>query len=369
MSKKAKNPGFIVVGVALFSMFFGGGNLIFPLWIGSIASGHGDLGLAGFLASGVFLPFLAVYLVVSCGGDYRKVFDALPPRVGKILIAALMLFWIPFGSAPRCINIAYAAYSHAGLSGSLVIYSVIYSLLVWVICYRRSQILDFLGYVVTPLLVVSIGAMIFVSTGSDLAVSQSTLTGKEVLLTSFLAGYNTQDFIAAFFFTGAIVDLIRAGGESKISKSFVLKSGLVGVSLISLIYIGMIYTGLANSSFLAGISKDRLLVTLSDNLAGTGLNWVSLAAITLSCHSTSVALVLVFARFLQEALQSPSWTYLRCVNLTVVLVGIAATSGFESLSSIMEVSMGILYPAMLCLTAYVFFVQFRASRRKLAKAA
>ncbi|MCB9229710.1 MAG: branched-chain amino acid transport system II carrier protein, partial [Deltaproteobacteria bacterium] len=96
----------IIVGLALFSMFFGSGNLIFPLDVGRVAGGQFLWGALGFILTAVLVPFMGVVAMVVYNGDYQKFFAFSGKKTGFILTLILLSFWIPFGSGPRCITLS-----------------------------------------------------------------------------------------------------------------------------------------------------------------------------------------------------------------------------------------------------------------------
>ena len=68
----------LLVGLTLFSMFFGAGNLIFPPFLGVEAGSDTPAALAGFLLTAVGFPILGVMAVAESGG-----LTALAERVEK----------------------------------------------------------------------------------------------------------------------------------------------------------------------------------------------------------------------------------------------------------------------------------------------
>ena len=58
----------LLVGLTLFSMFFGAGNLIFPPFLGVQAGVDMPAALAGFLVTAVGFPILGVMAVAESGG-------------------------------------------------------------------------------------------------------------------------------------------------------------------------------------------------------------------------------------------------------------------------------------------------------------
>ena len=80
---KATYSDITAFGLALFSLFFGAGNFIFPPLLGQMAGEHLFTALIGFIITAVGMPLLGV-LVVSLIGSNDP--HTLPNRVNKKLI-------------------------------------------------------------------------------------------------------------------------------------------------------------------------------------------------------------------------------------------------------------------------------------------
>ena len=159
--KLGKKTSILIIGMALFSMFFGSGNLIFPLYIGTLAKEAWMPAAAGFLISAVLLPFLGALAMVLYRGNYSDFFDTIGRRWGFLLSAILLTVWIPLGSAPRCMTLSYASLiSYFGVAPPLWAFCLIYSVFIYFVITRGLEVLDILGKVITPLLLICI-ALIF----------------------------------------------------------------------------------------------------------------------------------------------------------------------------------------------------------------
>ena len=109
MSNK-KPPSTLVVGLALFSMFFGSGNLIFPLGLGAHYQAYFWVCALGFVITAVILPTLGIMAMIPAHGHYDQLFTRLlSQRYSRWFFLGLLLFWIPLGSGPRCVILAHAS--------------------------------------------------------------------------------------------------------------------------------------------------------------------------------------------------------------------------------------------------------------------
>ena len=85
---KKLNKDIIIVGFALFAMFFGAGNLLFPPFLGLITGKSWLTGFTGFILADVGLSLLAILAIGKCGGEVSKVFS----RAGHKLSITLGIY-------------------------------------------------------------------------------------------------------------------------------------------------------------------------------------------------------------------------------------------------------------------------------------
>ena len=341
MSKKT-----IITGIALFSMFFGGGNLIYPLSIGMQGGSNLFLAFLGFILSGVFLPFVGVITVILYEGKVKDVFNILGPGLRTLFPLVLLAFWIPLGSAPRCISLVYTSFFQYGFEISHLVFVAIYSSITFLACLNKSRIIDLLGYVMTPVIILSILAVVLKSLTLEVEPVISSLQGSALFVEALDSGLKTQDFIAAFFFSSMICDLMKYERKQSGLKPFVFYSCLTGVSLLSIVYLAMIICGSINASLLTGLRGDQLLFALLTRMGGGFIASFSLIIIGFGCLSTSIALTAVFANYLNEVTNGKI-SFKSGAALTCLVGMIPALFGFELISAIISPSMEVLYPILL----------------------
>lgn len=341
---------FVVIGLALFSMFFGSGNLIFPLFLGQIAEGQWIFASLGFFTTAVLLPLTGVVAMVVYKGDYYTFFGCFGKKIGFISILTLLTVWIPLGSGPRCAALAYASmlpYIDSPLP--MWFFSAIYCAITFGVVYKKARILNILGYVLTPLLLLCLALIIF--KGVDLpalapaAVSSETLS---FLFRGLSEGYNTMDLIASFFFSASIIGILkRASHNEARSLSTTLKASLVGASLLAIVYIGLICLAVSHSDTLYNIPKEQLLVYIAKDLLGPQLGIIASIAVFLACFTTSVALTTVFADFLAERILGSRDQYHLALFITQSVTFVMSITGLQGITAVTEPILQIFYPMMM----------------------
>lgn len=346
-----------IVGMALFSMFFGGGNLTFPLWVGSETSSVA-LSSFGFFLTGVLLPFYGISISLYFKGDYEAYLNTFGKTIGALLVFALLLFWIPLGSGPRCNQLAYGAFaSYTGWNVSFWVYSLAYSAVVYILTFRENCVIEILGKFITPILIVAllflIGAIFFIPP-SEAAVATTTISQSKDLASGFFAGYHTMDFIAAIFFSSTIITLIKESQKERFKFSMVRNACILAMVLLSTVYIGLISIGYANAAVLVNVPKDRLLAVIGQQLFNERLQIIIFAIITLSVLSTSIALSVVFSDYLRKTIFRDKVSHPICLFIVVALSFFMSIIGFDKLAVLISYAMSILYPFLLLVTTVAF---------------
>ena len=275
-----KKFSYIFIGLALFSMFFGAGNLIYPLFVGQMAQDQSIWASFGFLITAVGVPFLGVIAMIVYEGDYTKFFQCLGGRLGALLIAILLTVWIPLGSAPRCITLAYSSMASYVDIGPLWLFSFIYCAVIFFVIGTKGRMLDILGYVLTPCLLVCLGLIIYNGVTVTEMFAAPTGDGVKHFFNGLTEGYNTMDLIASFFFSASIIEILRNATHEKVQPvRITLKACIVGMSLLAIIYINLIALAGVHFELLSNVPKEQMLAHISKSVLGPHLGMISVLAI------------------------------------------------------------------------------------------
>ncbi len=359
IEKKAlKNtcPSSFIIGMALFSMFFGSGNLTFPLYIGQITSIEWNFATLGFLISAVLLPFLGILAMVINQGDVHSFFSKTGKFIGgKYLIPILLTVWIPLGSAPRCITVAHASIQAYFDFIPLWLFSIVYSIAIFFLIYKRHKLLDILGYILTPLLLLSLLLLIIAGYFSYPEKAIFPPLHSNAMAKGLLEGYNTMDLIASCFFSVSIIKLLS---ESKKSTSIPLnrklkllfKSSVVGVIILATVYVGLIYLAASHASTIETLEKEQILPFLSYILLGPKLGIISSVIVLLACMTTSSVLTIVYADYLKNTKLFSDHKKSSFTTIFILIVTyLFSLIGFSGITTITSPMLQVLYPILIVL--------------------
>ena len=357
--KKLATP--FIVGMALFAMFFGSGNLTFPLYVGKIAQQQWGIATIGFLLSGVLLPFLGILTMVFTNGNYHQLFEKYGKYFGgKWLIWIFLSVFIPLGGAPRCITVAYASIQPYIPFMPLWIFSLIFCAFIFILVSKPNRILSLLGYVLTPLLLISLALLI----GSGFYTPSIMSSSKDmpIFFTSFIEGYNTMDMIAGCFFASSIMKLLSTKEKENQRLKLFLHSSFVGVILLAAVYIAMIALAAFHANALQGLGKEEFLPYLAQYLLGKKLGILSSVIVLLACITTLAALVYVFADFLQNSKIAFFRKGKRSLLMTFGLVYFMSLIGFANIGKILAPLLQVLYPILIVISFTCIIDNFRTKR-------
>ncbi|WP_373517736.1 branched-chain amino acid transport system II carrier protein, partial [Pricia sp.] len=289
----------LITAFALFSLFFGAGNLILPPLLGFQSGGLWWLVTLGFCVSAVLIPILGILAHARLQGtifDFGKKVSHTFSLVYSFLVYGISIS-LP---SPRTASVTHEMAVQPFFDSPSIITSVVYFLLVFIFVINRSKILDILGKLLTPaillILLLIIGTAVF---------SYDFIFGHTVVASPFsdgiLEGYQTFDAIGAVVVGGVItisINLKKKDAAYADKKILIRNAGwLAGLGLL-LIYTGLIFSGaLLHGKFDADITRTTLLNGIStETLGNTGNLFLSIL-VSLACFTTAVGIVTGTADF------------------------------------------------------------------------
>ena len=362
MQKRLNIKQRVLVAATLFGMFFGAGNLIFPVHLGQLAGRNAVPAMIGFIITAVGIPILGV---AAIGNTHSDGLQALANKVGRrygYLFTCLLYLTIgPFFAIPRCATTSFTTgiapmLPHGVSEGmGLLIFSLIFFSLVLFFSLRPANITVWIGKIINPVFLIFFAILVISALCNPGAAVSSVEPDSSyqsgVLFSAIIEGYGTMDAIAGLAFGIVVIDIIRSMGvseDSAVAKD-VLHSGMLTGLLMAVIYVATILVG-AQSRGLFAISENGgiALAQISGYYLGTAGSVVLAVTVTFACLKTSIGLVTscadAFARMFPKGLSYKTWA----VVFTVFSCGI---SNF-GLSKIIEYSLPVLmflYPLAITL--------------------
>ncbi len=307
-----------VTAFALFSLFFGAGNLIFPAFLGYNAGDGWFMVAIGFVISAVVIPILAIYGHARLQGTMMDFGKKVSPVFA--LIYCLIVYAISIAlPSPRTASVTYEMAIQPYFELSSWGLSSIYFILVLLFVLNRSKIMDIIGKFLTPGILIILGSIICIGLFGDYEpLSASTYASN--LTSGILEGYQTFDAIGGVLVGGVLVVSLGLKGVSKEeSKSVIAKAGLfAGIGFV-IMYVGLIALGAANSGTLDIDNRTELLSQLSYNTLGNMGRAALGILVALACFTTAVGIVTGTADFFKGLFNESKRTYIITAIISCVL--------------------------------------------------
>lgn len=356
---KNKMRDSIVVGFALFSMFFGAGNLIFPPALGNKLGDQYLLGIIGFVLTGVGLPLLAILACSKGNGTFEGITNKIGHKFTLILTTVLFIAIGPLLAIPRTAATTFEI-SILPLfpTWSPIIVMAVYFLINLFFVLRRSSIIDTLGKFLTPALIVIL--TIVIVKGIMDPIGEMVPTGAtNILSTSLLEGYQTMDALAALLFAGVITSsIVEKGYKGTEVKSVLLKASAIAVIGLAFVYGGLTFIGAHTINLVdSGISNTSLLVFIANKILGTfGLVLIG-AAIGLACLTTSIGLLTAGSTFFEKVTNGKLSYKVNAIVISLISYVIAC-QGVDKIVKLSVPILNVLYPVAITIIVVTMLNKF-----------
>lgn len=342
------------VGFALFSMFFGSGNLVFPLSVGQESGGHFGLGALGILLTGVVVPFLGVLAMVLYKGDSRGFFGSMGKNASFIFSLIALSLMGPFGVLARCIAVAHGSFRLMFPDVSLIAFSIASCLVVYLVTMKKNKIVPLLGSLLTPFLLVSLGAITLFGFWFGVMPEQISGKGVDALQNGFFQGYQTMDLLAAFFFSSFVISHVEKethlNGYTKSPLKIFLQSAILGASLLAAVYIGLVFLGATYAADLAGTPPQEMLGVVAHKALGVWSAPIVCLAVVLACFTTAVVLAALYAEFLKKEVCKDKISEPLAMGVTLLITFCISTLEFAGIARFLAPILETLYPALIVMT-------------------
>jgi LIVCS family branched-chain amino acid:cation transporter len=352
------------VGLMLFSMFFGAGNLIFPPFLGMGAGTSFWPAIIGFVLTGVGLPLLVLTSIALFKDGVNTLGSRVHPLFGVIFTIVVYLSIGPFFGIPRNANVAFEMgfkpfLGNISMNNSFLLlgFSVVFFALVFLLSLNPSKMVDYMGRIITPVLLLSIVVLCvvgFMRLNHPLTAPNKTYETAS-LFKGFIDGYQTMDALAALAFGIVILSTLKQKGvqDKKELTKYTVKTGLVAGTALALVYVAIGYLGAKMGGYGTFDNGTSLLSAASTMLLGTGGKVLLGVIFTLACFTTCVGLTIACGEYFSKVL--PKLSYRFVVTTITVVSFLIANLGLNQIISISIPFLVMAYPLTIVLVTLSFF--------------
>lgn len=359
--KKLSNKAQLLVGVALFSMFFGAGNLIFPPFLGLTAGTNTLPAFLGLALSAIGLPILGVIAVARTGG-----LQNLAGRAGKpFAVIFTMIIYLsigPFLAIPRncgtSFEMALPLFADEATGTMQLIYSLLFFSLALFLALRPTRLVDVLGKRTAPTLLLLIATLSVAALVKGLS-SPGTPGGIYVhapAANGFVYGYQTMDALAALIFGIILTVNIQSRGISEKADilSVTKKAGVIAALLFIIVYGALTALG-AYSGTTQAANGAQVLTDVAGRLFGSIGQAIVAAIFFIACLNTCISLICCCAEYFHRLM--PRVSYSVWASVFAAVSALLANAGLSTILKFSVPALGMVYPIAILLIALAFLPQ------------
>lgn len=325
----------IAIGLMLFALFFGAGNLIFPSSMGQNAGYNVWWSVLGFIISGVGLP-LAGVLAMGYSGceDLHQLASRVGLKYGLVFSVVVYLTIGPWFCIPRTGSVSYEIavrpfLNSGGSDMEMTAFLVLFFIISYWLSANPSKLVDRIGKILTPCLLVTIVMLILKSYLTPMGVPQAPTahyaTASMAAVQGFIDGYGTMDAMGSFVFAILVIKFVKENGADtpqKVTRD-VFKAGLLAAACLGFVYVFIADLGATSVQALGILETGAPVLANSALILFGNAGAILLAVIVLlACLSTSIGLLTSCATFFNEIYDRISYTaYLRGFTIVSFLIG------------------------------------------------
>lgn len=359
MPKLSRFKIIMTAGLALFAMFFGAGNMVFPLAIGADAGDHIVIAWLAFMISGVGLPFLGLFAISLYEGNYWDFFSGLGRYLSFAVITFIILILGPIAGAPRTEDITYNTLAtFLPSSFSNYYFSIIYFAIIFLLSFKHTLVIDIIGRLISPIKLIAFLLLIVFSLIGAHALLPTQTTGLHIFTNALSSGYGTMDLLAAFFFCHIayknIVHKCRAINitDDTTIMAITLKACLIGALLIGLVYSGFMFAAATHASELQRTNTAAIINRISHIVLGSYGSLFVCLCVSLACIATATALAVVSSNFFYKTLFRRKLPRTACLLIVLIFMYCTSILGFDGIMSFAGPILDVLYPSLIIYCVY-----------------
>lgn len=350
----------LISGLALFAIFFGAGNLIFPPYLGVI-TGDGWLAtMVGFLLADPVIPILTVIVTAAAGGKAVDIGKRVGDKFAKILTLLAIICIGPAFAIPRTAATTYEVGFQSFFPNLPIwVVTIVFFAITFALSFKESNVVNIIGKYITPALLVFLFIVIIKAIISPIGKPIDVPVEGGYFVKGFYEGYQTLDAFASPLFTGIVVADLMRKGYGKVNRkdrlSFIISVGIVASIFLSLVYGGLTYLGASGSSiFTADDSRVEILVSLVYMTLGNFGKFALSLCVTLACLTTAIGLTSSAGNFIEE-LTHGKVKYIYTVIVVTIISFLLSSLGVDAIINLAVPVLTIGYPIIIALVFYMMF--------------
>lgn len=359
--EKSNVKNSLVIGFAIFAMFFGAGNLIFPPFLGLMSGRSWFLSFLCFIIMDIGLSILTLLVITKLGKGTAGITEKLGKTPSLIILSLNAVCLGPLIAIPRTAATAYE-FSIAPFFPSIdtKLFSVFFFALVVIFCLKQTKVIDIIGTFFAPLILTALLFLIIKGIITPLGTIEITSSMQHAVSNGINAGYQTMDVMAAMIFSASILMTVKQKGYTGSQQQFkiISCSGVIAMIILFIVYGGLAYLGATvSSAYPHDIDRVALLIAITKSLLGEqGLVLLGIL-VCAACLTPAIGLLSSAASFFEKQLNGK-------VKYRTLVIGFAAVScmisnfGITKILALASPVLNVLYPVLVLLVFMGLFCKY-----------
>ena len=339
-----------IAGFALFSLFFGAGNLILPPFLGVKSGLDWWIVVCGFVLTAVTIPILAIFAHAKLQGTLYDFGKKVSPFFSTIYCLLIYLIAVAIPS-PRTAAVTHEMTVQPFFDISPLLTSIIYFLLVFIFAINRSKVIGLIGKFLTPIIVIILLMIIAVAFFTSPEIITPT-TFKTPFIDGILEGYQTFDAIGGVVVGAVIIISLNYSSHTTFDakRKLIRQAGFIAGTGLLLIYGGLILSGsLFSSTFAENATRIEVLSGLSTQTLGNfGTTFLSVL-VALACFTTAVGIVTGTADYIKGIYNDSQTAYIVTAAISSVIGIIVGSYNVGFIIDVAVPALMFLYPITIVL--------------------
>lgn len=344
-----KRKEYFVLGFAMFSMFFGAGNLIFPASLGLMSGSNWFWALLGFLTTGVGLTFLGVYALIQTEGSAYKFAEKVSGKFSFVFNTIIILSIGPLLALPRtgAVTFEMGVLPFAPNFNPWV-FGVLYFGLTIYLAINPSDMLDKLGKLLTPMILITLILIVGVGAFKTFDGQYDSIAMQGAYIRGFFEGYQTMDALGSIIIAVVVIDIINARSTKQERNKTLLYTSLIAGGLMALVYGGLMFLGSKMVAIYGTneIGRTVLLTNLAMFTLGNIGKFVLALLVAFACLTTSVGLAATAGNFFSK---NTRFKYSHVVIASSVFSMFVANLGVDKIVIVSVPLLVLMYPICIVL--------------------
>lgn len=356
-----KSKDIFVIGFAIFAMFFGAGNLIFPPFLGMTSGSNWFLSFLCFIIMDIGLSVLTLLVVTKIGRGAQGITEKLGKKVSVVILALNIICLGPLIALPRTAATAYE-FSVAPFFPAMntTVFSLIFFAIVVLFCLKQSKVIDIIGTFFAPLILAALLFLIIKGIITPLGAIEIGNNAGAAIQDGVNAGYQTMDVMAAIVFSASILFTVSQKGYTSNKRQFkiVSASGILATVILFIVYGGLAYLGATVSGmYPPDTDRVQLLIAIVSTLLGEQGTVLLGILVCTACLTPAIGLLSSSASFFEKQCKGKISYHVFVIGFAVISC-VISNFGITKILALASPILNILYPVLVLLVVMGLFGKY-----------